>query len=87
MSGAKKQSTFVLDFDMYKTIRSERVVRILHMTEPLFVADVSELFTISFYKNILSGMVIITGSQDKNYVTAEDILKRWEGEDGGGVTH
>lgn len=40
-----------------------------------------DLFAVAFYKRVLSGLVAATGSKDRQTVTAEDLLRRWDAED------
>lgn len=38
-------------------------------------------FAIAFYKKMLQGMVSITGCKDRQTISAEDLLRRWDAED------
>jgi hypothetical protein len=38
-------------------------------------------FALAFYKKVLQGMVAITGCKDRQTISAEDLLRRWDAED------
>ena len=38
-------------------------------------------FAIAFYKRMLQGMVAITGGKDRQTISAEDLLRRWDAQE------
>jgi len=41
----------------------------------------SDLFAVAFYKRVLHGLVMATGGKDRQTISAEDLLRKWDAQE------